>query len=183
MGNKSAFCISSSEAQASEIINQLRQVGFSNNDISALLPDRTGTKDFAHVHHTKAPEGATVGGIVGAILCGGLGWLAGLGVFTIPGLAPYFAAGPIMTALSAAAVGGVVGGLVGSLIGFGVPEYEAKRYTGKVKQGNILISVHCARDSAARYAKDIFEKAGANDIAVTAEASVKDTTPIRSEVD
>src|SRR5438309_3077896 len=112
----------------------------------------TGTKDFAHVHHTKAPEGATVGGIVGAILCGGLGWLAGLGVFTIPGLAPYFAAGPIMTALSAAAVGGVAGGLVGSLIGFGVPEYEAKRYTGKVKQGNILISVHCARDSAARYA-------------------------------
>jgi hypothetical protein len=175
MGNKSVFCISTSEAQASEIINELKQAGFSNNDISALLPDKTGTKDFAHVHHTKAPEGATMGGLVGGALCGSLGWVAGVGILAIPGLGPFIAAGPIMAALSGSAVGAAVGGLVGALVGFGVPEYEAKRYAGKTREGNILISVHCGEDRAARQAKSIFDKAGAKDIATTGEASVKDS--------
>src|SRR3954471_23423755 len=98
MAKKSVFCISSSEAQASEIVNELKQAGFSNNDISALLPDKTGTMDFGHEHHTKAPEGASLGGLLLGVLSGGLGWLAGAGVLAIPGIAPFIAAGPIMAA-------------------------------------------------------------------------------------
>ena len=181
MAKKSVFCISSSEAQASEIVTQLKTADFSNNDISALLPDKTGTKDFAHEHHTKAPEGATAGGLVGGALCGGLGWLAGVGMLAIPGLGPFIAAGPIMAALSGAAVGVAVGGIVGALVGMGMPEYEAKRYEGKIKEGNILISVHCDHERAARRAKDIFDRAGARDIATSGEAAVKQSKAVESQ--
>ena len=175
MANKSVFCIASSEAQASEIVTRLKAVGFSNNDISALLPDKTGNKDFAHEHHTKAPEGAAAGGICGGAVGGAVGWLAGIGLLAVPGLGPLVAAGPILAALSAAAVGGALGGIVGALVGMGVPEYEAKRYEGKIREGNILISVHCETDAAARQAKDIYDRAGAYDIAASGEASVRQT--------
>ena len=172
MGNKAVFCIAGSEAQASEIVNQLKAAGFSNNDISALLPDKTGTKDFGHEHHTKAPEGAATGGAVGGALGIGLGWLAGVGLLAIPGLGPFIAAGPIMAALSGGAVGGAVGGVVGALVGMGIPEYEAKRYAGKLREGNILLSVHCDRQEMKERATGIFDRAGAYDIASSAEASV-----------
>lgn len=175
MANKCVFCIASSEAQASEIVNQLKASGFSNNDISALLPDKTGTKDFAHEHHTKAPEGATTGGVLGGALGGGLGWLSGAGLVAIPGLGLLIAAGPIMAALSGVAVGAAFGGIVGALVGMGIPEYEAKRYEGKIREGNILISVHCERSEAANRARDIFDRAGAYDIASRAEASIRPT--------
>src|SRR5436190_6076985 len=123
MNNKSVFCISPGETQASEIVSRLKGAGFSNNDISALLPDKTGSKDFAHEHHTKAPEGATTGGVLGGALGGGLGWLAGVGALAIPGLGPFIAAGPIMATLSGAAVGGALGGVLGALVGMGIPEY------------------------------------------------------------
>src|SRR5215208_6621539 len=140
MVRKAVFCIASSEAQASEIVTLLKAAGFSNDDISALLPDKTGTKDFAHEHHSKAPEGATAGGVLGGVLGGGFGWLVGVGLLTIPGLGPFIAAGPLLAALSGVAVGGTVGGLIGALAGMGVPEYEAKRFEGKVREGNILLS-------------------------------------------
>src|SRR5690606_27051360 len=124
------------------IIDRLRSAGFSNNDISVLFPDKSTTKDFAHEQHTKAPEGATTGGVAGMGVGAILGWLAGLGTLAIPGVGPFVAAGPIMSALSGAAIGGATGGLVGALVGMGIPEYEAKRYEGKIKDGNILISVH-----------------------------------------
>ena len=177
MAKKSVFCIASSEAQASEIVNQLKSAGFSNNDISALLPDKTGTKDFAHEHHTKAPEGATAGGVVGGTIGAGLGWLAGVGLLALPGLGPFIAAGPIIAALSGVAVGGAVGGIVGALVGIGIPEYEAKRYEGKIREGNILLSVHCETSAKANRARDIFDRAGALDIACSGEASVKYSEP------
>jgi hypothetical protein len=175
MANKSVFCIAGSEAQASEIVSLLKSAGFSNNDISALLPDKTGTKDFAHEHHTKAPEGAAAGGLAGGAVGGAVGWLAGIGLLVVPGLGSLVAAGPILAALSGAAVGGAVGGIVGALVGMGVPEYEAKRYEGKIREGNILISVHCETDVAARRAREIYETAGAYDIATSGEASVRQT--------
>jgi hypothetical protein len=169
---QAVFCLAQTEAQAVMIVDQLRAAGFSSNDISVLFPDKTGTRDFAHEQHTKVPEGAATGAGTGGVLGGALGWLVGIGALAIPGLGPFIAAGPIMAALSGAAAGATLGGMTGALIGWGIPEYEAKRYEGKIKEGNILISVHTEdRDERSR-AKQIFEQARAEDIADTAEARV-----------
>jgi hypothetical protein len=169
---KAVFCIARTRDQAESIIDRLKASGFSNNNISVLFPDKSTTKDFAHEQHTKAPEGATAGGVAGMGVGAVLGWLAGLGTLAIPGVGPFIAAGPIMAALSGAAIGGATGGLVGALVGMGIPEYEAKRYEGKIKDGNILISVHTDDSQERSKVKDIFEQASAEDIAVTGEASV-----------
>jgi hypothetical protein len=184
MSKKSVFCIATSSAQANQIVDCLREEGFANNDISALFPDKDGTRDFAHAKGTKAPEGAATGAGSGAVLGGALGWLAGIGALAIPGVGPFVAAGPIAAALSGAAIGGTVGGIAGALIGMGIPEYEAKRYEGKVKEGGILISVHADDAEEITRAKDIFERNGAQDIATAGEASVKSSgreTTSRSE--
>jgi len=169
---KAVFCIAQSEAQATTIVDELKAAGFSNNDISVLFPDKAGTKDFAHEQNTKAPEGAATGAGTGGVLGGALGWLVGIGALAIPGLGPLVAAGPIMAALSGAAAGAAVGGLSGALIGMGIPEYEAKRYEGKVKDGNILVSVHTEDSTERDRAKEIFTRAGAHDISYTGEARV-----------
>ena len=170
--SKAVFCIAKSTEQAEHIVSGLKAAGFSNNDISVLFPDKNTTKDFAHEKHTKAPEGAAIGGAVGIGAGAVLGWLAGIGSLAIPGVGPFIAAGPIMGALSGAAVGGATGGLSGALIGLGIPEYEAKRYEGKIKGGSALISVHTANSEAIDQAKEIFEQANAEDISSTGEASV-----------
>jgi hypothetical protein len=169
---KAVFCIARTEAQAIDIVERLKTAGFSNNDISVLCPDKSGTKDFAHEQHTKAPEGAATGAGTGGLLGGAVGWLVGIGALAIPGLGPFIAAGPIMAALSGAAAGAALGGLTGALIGMGIPEYEAKRYEGKVKEGNLLISVHADDSTERDRAKTIFEEAGAEDISYTEEARV-----------
>ena len=171
MSKSSVICIAKTESQAINIVNQLRAGGFSSNDISVLLPDKSGTRDFAHEQHTKAPEGAATGGVTGGVLGGALGWLAVIGALAIPGVGPFIAAGPIMAALGGAAVGGAVGGITGALIGLGIPEYEAKRYEGKVKDGNVLISVHAEERAEISRAKEIFRDAGADDISSTGESS------------
>jgi hypothetical protein len=170
--SKAVFCIAKSTEQAEHIVSELKAAGFSSNDISVLFPDKSTTKDFAHEKHTKAPEGAAIGGAVGIGAGAVLGWLAGIGSLAIPGVGPFIAAGPIMGALSGAAVGGATGGLSGALIGLGIPEFEAKRYEGKIKGGNALISVHTANGEAIDKAKGIFEQANAEDISSTEEASV-----------
>lgn len=167
---KAVFCIARTESQAIDIVDRLKAAGFSNNDISVLLPDKTGTRDFAHEQHTKAPEGAAAGAGTGGLLGGALGWLAGIGALAIPGLGPFIAAGPIMAALSGAAAGAALGGITGALIGMGIPEYEAKRYEGRVKEGGILISVHTEDRNERERAKSIFEAAGAEDVSYTEEA-------------
>jgi hypothetical protein len=169
---KAVFCTVKDVSQAANIVDRLKAAGFSHDDISVLMPDKSGTKDFAHEHNTKAPEGAATGAGTGAALGGALGWLAGIGALAIPGLGPFIAAGPIMAALSGAAVGGAVGGLTGALIGMGIPEFEAKRYEGKVKGGNALISVHSENGKETDRAKEIFKAAGAEDITSSSEASV-----------
>jgi hypothetical protein len=169
--SKSVFC-TATVAQTDTIIRNLQSAGFSGNDISVLMADKEGTKDFAHEHNTKAPEGATTGAGTGAVLGGTLGWLAGIGALAIPGLGPLIAAGPIMAALGGAAVGGTVGGLTGALIGMGIPEFEARRFEGKVKSGSSLISVHSEDGDETKRAKEIFERAGAKDITTAGEAAV-----------
>lgn len=170
--SKAVFCIVKTQEQAIGIVERLRQVGFTNSDISVLMPDKTGTRDFAHEHHTKAPEGATTGVGTGAVIGGSLGWLAGIGALAIPGFGPLIAAGPIMAALTGAAVGGTIGGLAGALIGMGIPEFEAKQYEGKIRSGNALISVHSEDSAEAGRAKEVFKAAGAEDISSSSEAAV-----------
>lgn len=169
--SKAVICIAKNQAQAETIVNNLQSAGVPTSDISVLLPDRTGTRDFAHEHNTKAPEGATIGGSAGGVAGGVFGLLAGIGALAIPGVGPFIAAGPIMAALSGAAVGAAIGGIAGALIGMGIPEYEAKQYESKVKNGNILVSVHINDTDNASRIKDIMKNAQAEDIAVTGEAS------------
>ena len=166
------FCTVKTANQATEVVNRLKAAGFTKSDISVLMSNKSGTKDFAVDNETKAPEGAVTGVGTGAVLGGGLGWLAGIGALAIPGLGPLIAAGPIMAALTGAAVGGTVGGVTGALIGMGIPEYEAKTYEGKVKGGSALISVHSENAAETDRAKDIFEAAGAEDISTSSEPSV-----------
>jgi hypothetical protein len=170
---RAVYCITKTQEQVENIVGQLRILGFSNDDISVLLPDRSGTRDFAHEQHTKAPEGAATGGAAGMGIGAVLGWLAGIGTIAIPGIGPFIAAGPIMAALGGAAVGGATGGLIGMLAGMGVPEYEAKRYEGKLRAGNILVSVHTDDAEERSRAKKVFEQNGGEDIGVSAEAAVE----------
>jgi hypothetical protein len=169
--NTAAFGIYPDEASLRNGVQTLEQNGFRTTDLSVLFPENAGTKDFAHEKGTKAPEGAATGGGAGAVVGGVLGWLAGVGAIAIPGVGPFLAAGPIMAALAGAGVGATTGGLIGALAGAGIPEYEAKRYEGLVKNGGILISVHCDNSEWTSRAKDILEHTGAKDVSSTGEAS------------
>jgi hypothetical protein len=166
---KSVFCIADNEEQANNIVQNLKIANFSNNDISVLFPDQVTTRTFAHQKNTKAPEGTVAGAGAGLAAGAALGWLAGIGTLAIPGLGPFIAAGPIMAALSGAAVGGAIGGVTGALIGMGIPEFEAKRYEGRLESGNILISVHSENSDEIARAKAVFEDAGAEDICCAGE--------------
>jgi hypothetical protein len=179
---RSALCLVDTETQADAIVGKLRSAGFSDDDISVLFPDKGSTRDFAHKKETKMPEGATIGASTGGAIGGTIGLLAGIGALAIPGLGPFIAAGPIIAALSGGAIGAGVGGLTGALVGLGIPEYEAKRYEGKVKEGSILISVHSESNDETNSAKDIFLEEGAHDISSTGEAhtEVKDQGDART---
>jgi Protein of unknown function (DUF3341) len=171
--NTAVFGIYPNRTSVDNAVDALKAAEFRNTDISVLFPENTGTKDFAHEKNTKAPEGATTGAGTGAILGGGLGWLVGIGALAVPGLGPFIAAGPIMAALAGAGVGGAVGGLTGALIGMGIPEYEAKRYEGRVKDGGILLSVHSDDSAWTKKAKEILERTGAQDVSSTGEAGAE----------
>ncbi|MDP1661611.1 MAG: hypothetical protein Q8L55_06810 [Phycisphaerales bacterium] len=179
----SVFCIASSPSMANDIVASLKAAEFSDNDISVLFPDKSSTRDFAHEKNTKAPEGATLGAGTGGVVGGTLGLLAGIGLLAIPGVGPFIAAGPIMASLSGIAVGAAVGGVAGALIGMGIPEIEAKRYEGKVKDGNILISAHSESSEEISRAKEIFSAAGATDISSTSEKSAPTPTVVTRAAD
>ncbi|MBI5174008.1 MAG: hypothetical protein HY986_14090 [Candidatus Melainabacteria bacterium] len=172
---QAVLCIIPTESQAKKIVDALRMAGFFNSDISLMMPDSTGVRDFGHEVHTKAPEGTATGAGAGALLGGALGWLAGVGVLAIPGIGPFLVAGPIVAALSGVAVGATCGGITGGLIGLGVPEYEAKQYEGKLKNGNILLSVHTIDGKEVKSAIEIFKTGGARDIRCTEEERVAKT--------
>lgn len=160
------------QVQADQIVGELQTAGFSSNDISVLFPDQKGTRDFAHEKNTKAPEGSAVGATAGGALGGTLGLLVGIGSLAIPGLGPFIAAGPIMAALSGAAAGAALGGLTGALVGLGIPEIEAKQYESKVKDGNILVSIHVDDGDETKRAKEILQRRGATDVVTAGEKSV-----------
>ena len=172
--SKTVICIANTEAQAEAIVQHLNEVGIPKSDVSVLFPDKSGSRDFAHEHNTKAPEGTAIGASAGGVTGGVLGLLAGIGALAIPGVGPFIAAGPIMAALSGAAVGAAIGGIAGALIGMGIPEFEAKQYEAKIKAGNILISVHASDGEVVDRVKDIMKQAGAQDITSTGEVSVSD---------
>src|SRR6478609_8187618 len=167
--NTAVFGIYKNSAQAESAVDRIAAAGFSHNDISVLLPDTQSSKEFAHEKNTKAPEGAATGVTAGGVVGGTLGLLAGIGALAIPGVGPLIAAGPIMGALAGLGVGGAVGGLVGALVGLGIPEYEAKRYEGRIKDGGVLLSVHCATSAEIDSAKEVLTGTSATDIAATGE--------------
>ena len=165
------FGIYSSREAAERAADAIVNAGFSPSDISALLPENLGKRAIGTEKSTKAPEGAAAGGTTGAVLGGTLGLLAGIGALAIPGVGPLIAAGPIMATLAGMGVGGAVGGVAGALVGMGIPEYEAKRYEGRIQKGGILLSVHCASSDEVKRAKEIMQRTGAEDISSTGEAS------------
>jgi hypothetical protein len=174
--NTAAFAIFASRSEAEIAVNQLTAAGFSSQDVSVLMADKSGTRDFATEKNTKAPEGTTTGAGVGGTIGGTIGLLAGIGAIAIPGVGPLIAAGPIMATLAGVGVGGTVGGVIGALVGMGIPEYEAKRYEGRVKDGGILVSVHCDTSEEVSRAKEILESAGGDDVASSGEKSVSSHT-------
>lgn len=168
----SVIGIVETQAQAERLVSDLQLGGIPSTEISVLFPDKRGTRDFAHEHNTKAPEGAITGVGAGGVIGGTLGLLAGIGALAIPGVGPLIAAGPLMATLSGAAAGAAVGGVAGALVGMGIPEIEAKSYEGKIRGGNILIAVHTSSSDEEKRAKRAFEQHGAHDVSATSEASV-----------
>jgi len=168
---KAVFGIYASALHAEQAVDHLMQAGFPSMDISVLLPDQRGTRDFAHEKDTKAPEGTTVGATAGGVIGGVMGVLAGIGALAIPGIGPFIAAGPIVAGLAGLGAGGAVGGLLGALVGMGIPEYEAKRYEGRLKDGGVLLSVHCNTSEDITRAKDVLKRSGAEDVSSSSESS------------
>ncbi len=171
------FGIHQNRDMAERSVTELLAAGFSNDDISVLLPDHAGTRSFAHEKGTKAPEGTAAGVTAGGAVGGTLGLLAGIGLLAIPGVGPLIAAGPIMGALAGLGVGGAVGGIIGALVGMGIPEYEAKRFEGRIKEGGVLLSVHCDTSDEITRSKELLKHTGAQDISSTGEASVDRKAP------
>src|SRR5271165_4908230 len=169
--NKSVLGIYGTRSGVENAVLAFKDGGFSNSDISVLLPENLGSKEIATEKFTKAPEGATTGATSGAVIGGALGWLAGIGALAIPGVGPFIAAGPIVAALAGLGVGGAVGGVTGALVGLGIPEYEAKRYEGRIAKGGILLSVHSDSSEWTKKAKNILEHTGAEDVSSSGEAS------------
>lgn len=174
--NTAVFGLFPTTAQAEQAVDTLISAGFRSDDVSVLAPDQKTTKDFASEKNTKAPEGTTTGVTAGGAIGGTLGLLAGIGALAIPGLGPFIAAGPIMGALAGLGAGAATGGLIGALVGMGIPEYEAKRYEGHLKDGGVLLSVHCDDSEWVGKAKDILKRLGANDIASSGEKAVSSHT-------
>jgi hypothetical protein len=172
MSKDSVIGLATSRSMADAVVQRLYNANFSYDDISVLMPDTAGTRDFAHEKHTKVPEGISTGAGTGGAIGGALGFLAGIGALTIPGIGPFIAAGPLVAALSGVGAGAAVGGIAGGLIGLGIPEYEAKQYEGKIREGNILISVHCANSDEGDRAEQILEAAGVRHVSNTSESSV-----------
>jgi len=169
--NTAVFGIFKNRAAAEHCVDALLSAGFRGDDISVLAPDQRTTKELATEKNTKAPEGTATGATAGGAVGGTLGLLAGIGSLAIPGVGPFIAAGPIMGALAGVGVGAAAGGIIGALVGMGLPEYEAKRYEGTVKDGGILVSVHADNSDWVDRAKNILENAGAADISSSGEKS------------
>lgn len=164
MANTSVFAIYPTRDAVERAVEELREQGFRATDVSVLWPENLGSKDLGHELHSKAPEGAAAGAGTGALLGGTLGWLVGIGSLAIPGLGPFVAAGPLVAALAGAGAVGAAGAITGALIGYGVPEYEAKRYEGRIRKGGVLLSVHADDRQWAKRAKDLLEMTGGEDI-------------------
>jgi len=158
-----------SRAALEKAVETLRADGFRATDVSVLAADSRQTHELVHEINSKAPEGATTGSVAGAAVGGVLGWLASVGLITIPGIGPFLAAGPIVAALAGIGAGGATGGLIGALVGVGIPEVEAKQYEGRIRGGGILLSVHCDDDEWAARGKKILKNSGAQDVSGTRE--------------
>ena len=168
--NIATFGLYPTYADLENAVTAFSREGFRETDISVLMPKNVGSKDLITTKSTKAPEGAALGAASGAAVGGALAWFTAIGVLAIPGAGPFLAAGPIVAAFAGAGAVGVTGGIAGALIGLGIPEFEARRYEGRIRKGGILLSVHCDGHEWAKRAKEILERTGALDISTTRES-------------
>ncbi|ULT54462.1 general stress protein [Neobacillus drentensis] len=129
------------ENEAIQAVEDLKRQGYAPEDISVIGKNKDEVNGINDATGTKTEEGLAAGAATGGVLGGLVGLLAGVGALAIPGVGPILAAGPIAATLTGAAVGAGAGGLAGALIGMGIPEEEADRYEGYVKEGKILVVV------------------------------------------
>jgi len=133
-----------SYSQAQRAVEALEQAGFSSSEVSLISryrDDNTLADDAS---------GTTTGATAGAVVGGGAGLLAALGVIAIPGIGPLVAAGVLATTLVGAAGGSVVGGLIGALTDYGVSEEDAHVYSEAVRRGSSLVTVRTDDDRSAK---------------------------------
>jgi len=179
--NIAAFGMYSTRDNVETAVDMLKNANYRNSDISVLFSQEGGSNEFATEKHTKAPEGAVAGAGTGAVIGGTLGWLAGIGVLSIPGAGPFIAAGPIMAALAGVGVGGAVGGISGTLIGLGISEFEAKRFAERITKGEFLLSIHCDDAVWTKKAMEIMASTGGKDVTSNIEATAdleSNNTPV-----
>lgn len=162
--NTAVFGIYPDRPAVEEAFTHFLRAGFRKADVSALFPENPGSKDLGHEKNTKAPEGIALGAIVGLIICGVLAWLIAAGSVSVPALSALASAGLAVAILAGIGAGAVIGGIIGGLIGLAIPEYEARRYAGRIRGGGVLVSVHCDNHDWAKRAKSILEQSGAQDI-------------------
>jgi len=170
--NTAVFGLYPDETEVVEAIEELKRSGFRTTDLSILLPENLGSKDIGHEKHTKAPEGAVAGGIAGAVIGGALGWVLSAGVISIPfaGADALISAGSVMAILAGIGAFSVLGAILGGLAGWFSPEYEAKRYDGRIRTGGVLLSVHCDNADWRLRAKETLRHTGARGIASAVES-------------
>jgi hypothetical protein len=173
--NKSVFGIYLTRTNVESAVDAMRSAGFANSDVSVLLPESLKTGELSTEQSTKLPEGAAFGTGSGAAVGGALGWLIGIGSLAIPGIGPVIAAGPLVAALAGIGIGGALGGFSGALVGMGIPEYEAKKYEGRILKGGILVAVHCETNNEVDHARQVFLDSGAQDVAVASEVAAVET--------
>ena len=176
MKNIAVFAILRDRPHAEAAVKALVDSGFREEDISVLAAENIGAKDLAHEKHSKAPEGAALGAVLGLLVIGAFGFLMASGKIAIPALAAYAAVGPVMCTLAGVGAGGVLGGIIGMLFGFGIPEFEAKRYSGLIKEGRSLLSVHCDRPEWVTRAKNVLRSVGSQHVVSASESGARYAT-------
>jgi uncharacterized membrane protein len=154
------------EREAEQALNELKNAGFSPDQVSVVAKDTRGTQEMVERSDMAGAEtsGATAGAVLGGLTGGLAGWLVGIGALAIPGIGPIVAAGALATTLGGAAVGAVAGGLIGALVGAGIPEDDARTYETHVKEGRILITAQAATSTQAQEARDAFDRYNGSEV-------------------
>lgn len=154
--------------EAELAIRELKDAGFSEDQIGVLMQDRDSQQRLAESTGTKVSESAATGAIGGGVAGGVLGLLAGIGALAIPGIGPIIAGGALASTLAGAGIGAAAGGLLGALVGMGVPEEDARYFEEGLRTGGVLVTVNAG--TRTQDARQILRGRGA-DLEATSRAT------------